>query len=122
MAGTLILPEKPSEYIIDSYDLVDSGYKWAFGLPSEGQLSSPTCGALPFRNGTGLCSPNCLRGEDWVFMTNWSYDRQKWPSWYVFSDWNFWVRDVQEKGPKLEQLSDMYTNLSGLSVVYGSDF
>lgn len=122
MAGTLILPEKPSEYVWDDYNLVDTGYKWAFGLPSEGQLSSPTCGALPFRNGTGLASPNCIRGEDWVFMDNWSSDRQRWVSTYVFNDWYFWTRDVIAKGPTLEQLSNMYTNLSGLSVVYGSDF
>ena len=89
MAGNaLILPEKPSEYVHEDYNLVDSGYKWAFGLPSEGQLSSATCGAMPFRNGTGLASPNCIRGEDWIFMQNWCYDRSMFPVWYMFPD--FW--------------------------------
>lgn len=124
MSDTLVLPERPSEYVHDDYNLVDSGYRWAFGLPSEGQLSSPTCGAMPFRKGTGLCSPNCIRGEDWVFMDNWCYDRAQFPSWIIFNDWSSWdgTKDVIRKAPNSEQLSNMYGNLCGLCAVWGSNY
>ena len=36
MADALVLPKKPSEYVHEDYNLVDSGYRWVFGLPNEG--------------------------------------------------------------------------------------
>lgn len=122
MAGNaLILPEKPSEYLHDNYELVPTGYKWVFGLPAEGQISSATCGAMPFRHGTGLASPNCIRGEDWIFMHNWVVDRNKFPVWYMFPDFYGW-QGVIYKQPRLEQLSAMYSNLSSLADVWGTSF
>lgn len=79
---------------------------------------------MPFRKGTGLCSPNCIRGEDWVFMQNWCHDRAMMPSWIVFNDWSSWegTRYIIDKAPTTEQLSNMYGNLCGLSTVWGSNF
>jgi len=62
---------------------------WVFGLPAEGQVSSATCGALPFRSGNGLCSPNCIRGEDWAFLysigsdLSWLPSSNLWPNYYA---------------------------------------
>lgn len=37
---------------------------WVFGADSSGE----TCGAMPFRRGTGKYSERCLRGEDWAYL------------------------------------------------------
>ena len=74
MADSLIYPRTPKEYVHSNNNLVGgNGYGWVFGLPDYGQVSSPECGALPFRTAlSGLSSPNCLRGEDWVYLNNWA--------------------------------------------------
>lgn len=54
------LPNAPDAYNV--------WYGWVFGLPEQGQISSDTCGAMPFRKGDGLCSISCLRGEDIAFL------------------------------------------------------
>lgn len=69
----------------DAYRYWDN--RLVFGLPAEGQLSSPTCGALPFRKGTGRCSPNCIRGEDWAFLYSLAVDMSYLPTTYVWSDY-----------------------------------
>ena len=122
--NVLTFPEKPEEYFsYGSYVNPDYGNSWVFGLPATPQSTSNTCGAMPFRSGTGLCSPNCLRGEDWVFMAEWANDRRNLMSWAI-PDWGYipWPSNVIERQPKLSQLSNMYENLTNLKNAYGTDF
>lgn len=70
----------------DAYRYWDN--RLVFGLPAEGQLSSPTCGALPFRSGTGLCSPNCIRGEDWAFLYSLAVDMSYLATTWVWPDYS----------------------------------
>ena len=45
------------------YDWING---WVFGADSNAN----SCGAMPFRHGTGIYSDRCLRGEDWAFLQN----------------------------------------------------
>ena len=90
--SALIYPENPDEYFTYGWYVSPNG-RWKFGLPATPSSTSNTCGALPFRNGTGLCSPNCLRGEDWVYMAEWAGDRYQFanpnaiePAMYITSE------------------------------------
>ena len=101
MSNVLTLPKRPEEYVWDNRDMVGCGGQWIFGLPNDGQVSSATCGALPFRNGTGVRAKKCLRGEDWEFMQNWCLDRSALPGMGVFPDFHG-VQNVVTTGPAKE--------------------
>ena len=74
--SALIYPENPDEYFTYGWYVSPSSRNgWKFGLPATPSSTSNTCGAMPFRSGSELCSPNCLRGEDWVYMAEWASDR-----------------------------------------------
>lgn len=128
MAATpLVYPQAPREYLHDGgSQLVDRGCRWAFGLPQDGQLSSPQCGAMPFRDASadrGLSSRCCVRGEDWEWMFNWTTDRRYLVDTLVFP-WTQGepVEPRLEKGPRFSQLSDMHASLSALSATWRSGF
>ena len=40
MSDELIYPKQPYEYRDGYYQFCESGYRWIFGLPAEGQISS----------------------------------------------------------------------------------
>ncbi len=84
MSNELTYPQRPDEYLVGDYQFCESGYRWIFGLPAGGQISSAECGAYPFRKGTGTASPKCIRGEDWAYLASWCQDRQGLVSWRVF--------------------------------------
>ncbi len=106
--SSLTFPEEPDEYITYGWYVqpYPQGHGWKFGLPATPSSTSNTCGALPFRSGTGLCSPYCLRGEDWVFMAEWAGDRYNLPNIQVLDP----VQNLQgpysvmANGPERQQL------------------
>ena len=106
MATVLQFPQTPREYLFtDGYNLVDTGYRWAFGLPPDGQISSAACGAMPFRSDAdrGLSAKCCLRGEDMVFLLDWEVSRATWTGMI----WSWPIPDYlnETKGPSLHGLS-----------------
>lgn len=77
-------PEEPDDYVgLNSWK-----DNWVFGLPEEGEVSSDSCGAMPFRDagGAGLKAKKCLRGEDWAWIDTWCYMRYALPSYNVFGN------------------------------------
>ena len=101
--SALIYPENPNEYFTYGWYVSPTGYGWKFGLPATLSSTSNTCGAMPFRDGTGLCSPNCLRGEDWVYMGEWAVDRYQFPNGQAIEPAMHLIgySDVISKGPSL---------------------
>lgn len=128
MAEAIVYPKNPREYLHDNgANLVDRGYKWIFGLPQDGTLSSNTCGALPFRMQAGLSGvnePKVLRGEDWEFLVNWVDDRMWLPDRFFWADVSYYppVTPNCTKSPDYNNLSDMYVALSSIVKAYGRDF
>ena len=122
--SALIYPESPDEYFTYGWYVSPTGYGWKFGLPATPSSTSNTCGAMPFRGGTGLCSPNCLRGEDWVYMGEWASDRYKFPNSNAIEPAMYLTgySGVVSTSPSREQLTGMYHNLTELKTVYGQDF
>ena len=116
--NVLTFPERPDEYITYGGNFSSRG--WTFGLPNDPY----TCGAMPFRKGAGLASPNCPRGEDWVFMAEWASTRFQIPDPAAFepAKYLFGPYDVLYDYPSRSQLTNMYHNLDALKTVWGSDF
>lgn len=96
-------PEEPSDY----YATYAWDSSWVFGLPDEGEVSSDSCGAMPFRdvNGTGLKAKKCLRGEDWAWIYTWFWMRFNLPAYSVFGPAGTLPAIVSNR-PRLSQLSN----------------
>lgn len=78
------------------------------GLPSEGEVSSQDCGAMPFRTEpTGRCAKRCIRGEDWAWFNLWASTRYSMPKYSYYGS-----QIVHEpfvwKNPRLQQLKNAY--------------
>lgn len=122
MATVLQFPQTPQEYVYtNGYNLVNTGWKWAFGLPPPGSIQGTSCGAMPFRSVglSGLSSAYCIRGEDTVFMSEWAQDRAV----LLHPAWNFQLSSYppEPKGPTIDQLSSTRSWLEALSACWFSD-
>ena len=125
MASILVYPEHPREYLHDSgSNLVDRGWKWKFGLPDVGQLSSNSCGAMPFRDAlSGINAKKCIRGEDWEWILNWTFDRNGLPGSLITQNWpGLGAMPQLSRGPTKEQITRFGECLSSLCAVWRSDF
>lgn len=112
-------PEEPRDYNA-TYAWNDN---WVFGLPDEGEVSSDSCGAMPFRdvNGTGLKAKKCLRGEDWAWIYTWLWMRYNLPAYTVFGPTGTLPAIVTNR-PRLAQLSSAMEYISSIWQNFGQDY
>lgn len=113
-------PEEPTDYIgpqgIWTNNLV-------FGLPTGSQVSSDSCGAMPFRfdDVEGLTAKKCIRGEDWAWIMSWFYTRRGMPALGIF-DRSQDIPWLISRYPRLTQLEGAMEYISGIWNCFGQSY